>query len=121
MLYFNDEQGSFYDNSNQFDVAISGISGFSQTNVPAYGSELYVGSGLSRGVAVGTVSIGNTYTFTASGTCSWTDPQSCPFSDCNVDPDGNHSGTWNCSDTGINITNTVCPMWKCFSLVGKIQ
>lgn len=115
VLYFNDDlsldyAGSLYqfeDNSNQFAVAISGISGFSQTNVPA---------SAAGGIAVGAVTNGGVYPYTATGLC-----YSCNNSpDCVTDADGKHGQSYaDCSS--INITNSICPAAHCFSLVGKIQ
>jgi hypothetical protein len=101
-LYFNDQQGAFGDNSGSFTVTINGVT----TNVPALDP-----SGQGVGVAVGTVTKGSNYTYSASGTCSW--DTFCPT--CVAGP----NGTNDCSS--INITNSICPAAKCFSLVGKIQ
>jgi hypothetical protein len=70
------------------------------------------------GVPVGAVTIGNVYTFSASGFC-----QRDQFLDL-ADPNGNpKSGPPpSCYDFNvINITNAPCPTATCFSLVGKIQ
>jgi alpha-tubulin suppressor-like RCC1 family protein len=110
VLYFNDQQydylnfsSPFNDNgTNSFTVTVDG---FGQTNVPA---------AAASGVAVGIVTKGSNYTFSASGFClhNINDPQT----DANGNPT---NGTVTCSS--INITNAICPAAKCFSLVGKIQ
>jgi hypothetical protein len=85
-------------------------------NVTFNGSNVTVLGNGYAGVAVGPVTVGNTYTFSASGTCYWN------AGDSNTVADANGNGPWNCNDFSvINKTNAVCPMWQCFSLVGKIQ
>jgi alpha-tubulin suppressor-like RCC1 family protein len=105
-LYFNDEIGLFYDNAGSFTVSVDGVT----TNVPAYDS-----TGYGIGVAVGTVTNGGTYPYSASGFCfhNGNDPK--------TDADGNLTNGTSGSCSSINITNAICPVAKCFSLVGKIQ
>jgi hypothetical protein len=109
-LYFNGEIGKFANYSGSYTATINGVT----TNVPAH--DIY---GYGIGVAVGTVTIGNVYTYSASGYCTNT------VAGVLTDPDGRDSITSNlvnCSNLAvINKTNAVCPMWQCFSLVGKIQ
>lgn len=106
VLYFNDAQGVYNDNSGSFAVTVDG---FGATNVPASDP-----SGYSTGVAIGTVIKGSNYTYSASGLCSH-DPQ-LPATDANGNPT---NGMVSCSS--INRTNAICPAATCFSLVGKIQ
>jgi len=71
-----------------------------------------------NGVAIGTITNGGVYSYSATGYCTnasgyWTDANGTyPITGRPLD----------CSDFNlINTTNAVCPMWQCFSLVGKIQ
>lgn len=107
VLYFNDEQGHFDDNSGSYTVSFDGL----PTNVFVVANDP---TGYSAGVAIGAVTNGGVYTCSASGTCSWNND----CSTCQADPNGN--GT-NVDCSSINITNAICPALKCFSLVGKIQ
>jgi alpha-tubulin suppressor-like RCC1 family protein len=98
-LYFNDDQLNFADSSGSYTVSFDGLS----TNLTVLANN-------PAGVAAGIVTNGGVYTYTASGQCdrgggNFTDADGSPSSDC----------------SSINVTNSVCPMWKCFSLVGKIQ
>jgi hypothetical protein len=103
-LYFNDQIGAFNDNgTNSFTVTVDG---FGTTNVPA---------AAASGVAVGIVTKGSNYTFSASGFCARNEQGDL------TDPDGNAPNSNSVSCSSINITNAICPMWRCFSLVGKIQ
>lgn len=108
-LYFNDEIGAFNDNSGSFTVTVNGVT----TNVPALDP-----TGYGIGIAVGTVTNGGVYPYTASGSCFHSQSQ---FS--GSDANGYTNGVpWDCSNFSIiNITNAVCPTAQCFSLVGKIQ
>jgi len=65
------------------------------------------------------VTNGQVCTYSATGTCYWYIGNTNSVADAN----GNGpSGPWDCNDfTVINKTNAVCPMWQCYSLVGKIQ
>lgn len=101
-LYFNTD--NFGACTGQYNVAFGSL----MTNVPA---------NASTGVAVASVTNGGTYSYSASGWCTNSfglafDPNGRDFSnrlaECSSYP-------------GLNTTNTVCPMWQCFSLVGKIQ
>jgi len=70
------------------------------------------------GVAIGAVTVGNVYTYTASGYCVY------DYNHDQANPDGDDSISNNpvgCSALLLNVTNSVCPSLKCFSLVGKIQ
>ncbi len=73
------------------------------------------------GIAVGPVTNGGVYSYSASGACliKFADP------DTATDPNGNATNTgmaWDCSEISvINIMNAPCPTAQCFSLVGKIQ
>jgi hypothetical protein len=108
VLYFNDAQGAFGDNSNSFmNVTINGLG---TTNVPAYANEL--NSGFSPGVAIGTVIKGSNYTFSASGFCARN------FLNQLTDADGRDPNSNQVACSSINITNTICPTAHCFSLVG---
>jgi alpha-tubulin suppressor-like RCC1 family protein len=102
-LYFNDEQGYFGDNSGSYTVSFDGLS----TNVNVLANN-------ANGVAVGAITNGGVYSYSASGFCSH-DPQ-LPATDANGNPT---NGTVSCSS--INITNAICPAATCFSLVGKVQ
>jgi hypothetical protein len=110
-LYFNDEIGLFDDDAGSFTVTINGVT----TNVVALDP-----SGYGIGVAVGTVTNGGVYPFSAGGTCSW---NAFTCANCVADANGNSgTGVWDCSNFSfINKTNAVCPTAQCFSLVGKIQ
>jgi len=107
-LYFNtDDFGAC---TGQYNVTFGGQA----TNVPA---------NLDCGVAVGTVTNGGVYSYTASGFCTYntasglqSDPNGVDFTsgtpvDCSSSPFNNY----------LDKTNSVCPMWQCFSLVGRIQ
>jgi alpha-tubulin suppressor-like RCC1 family protein len=102
-LYFNTD--NFGACTGQYNVTFGSLA----TNVPA---------NASTGVAVGSVTNGGTYSFSANGYCTWS------HLGFNTDPDGRDQSNHfvDCSDfNNINITNAVCPAWRCFSLVGKIQ
>ncbi|MGD0061604.1 MAG: hypothetical protein ABSD58_19525 [Verrucomicrobiia bacterium] len=73
-------------------------------------------------LAVGTVTIGNVYTFSSSGSCAYdsgrgffaTADGTDFFTGTQVDCSA--SSSWY-----VNPTNSICPALKCYSLVGKIQ
>jgi alpha-tubulin suppressor-like RCC1 family protein len=115
-LYFNDDYSAFGDNAGSFTVSLTG-SGMTNSPVAVLATNY-------QGIAVGVVTAGNTYTFSASGVCTW-NTVNCPFGDCNADANGTDgtNGAWNCSDPLVNVnkTNTVCPTAQCLSLVGRIQ
>ncbi len=71
-----------------------------------------------QGIAVGTVTVGNVYTFSASGSCAY-DSQGDRANPSGINPVT--TSQVDCSFANLNITNAVCPSAKCFSLVGKIQ
>ncbi len=108
-LYFNGEIGQFNNYSGSYTATVNGVT----TNVPAHD-----GSGYGTGIAVGTVTQGSNYAYSASGLCTY---------DANLDKanaDGRDSVSSNlvtCSFLYLNKTNSVCPWLQCFSLVGKIQ
>jgi len=105
-LYFNTDNFSGYN-------AVAGGGSYSATvndsNVAVYATNYL-------GVAVGTVTVGNVYTFSASGYCVY------DYGGNLVDPDGRDSGTSNqvdCSFSYLNVTNSVCPSERCFTLVAR--
>jgi hypothetical protein len=110
VLYFNDyqydfdtESYGFDDNgTNSFTVTIGSIT----TNVPG---------NAAWGVAVGTVTNGGVYTYSASGFCARDEVPHLS------NPDGNDPNTNLVGCSSINATSAICPTLKCFSLVGKIQ
>jgi hypothetical protein len=114
-LYFNGEIGSFANYSGSFTATVNSVT----TNVPAYD---YTGYGI--GIAVGTVTQGSNYTYSASGLCTYN-------TTFNYQTDANGADTTSsnlvdCSfpsslNNYFNKTNSVCPWLHCFSLVGKIQ
>lgn len=102
-LYFNDEIGAFIDDAGFYNVTFNG------SNVTVMATNY-------AGVAVGTVTNGGVYTYSATGTCFHT---ISPLSGSDASGNQTNGMAWACSD--INVTNTICPMWQCYSLVGKIQ
>ncbi len=108
-LYYNDVQGWFQDNSGSYTVTISILP--TNMNVLALDSSRF-----SPGVAIGTVTNGGTYTYSATGWCNW--DINCG-TNCDTNPDGQyHNGSWvACPD----MTYFACPPVRCDSLVGKIQ
>lgn len=109
VLYFNDEQSgpnnSFGDNGGSYTVTITGL----VTNVSIPGDAAW-------GVPVGTVTNGGVYSFSASGLCGWDNQCATCWADAN-----GPTSTAVTRSSFINSTNAICPMWQCFSLVGKIQ
>jgi alpha-tubulin suppressor-like RCC1 family protein len=103
-LYFNDDQTAFGDNSGSYTVSFDGLS----TNVNVLANNV-------NGVAVETVTNGGVYSYSASGFCIRNSNGD------STDPNANDQNTNSVPCSSINITNTVCPTAKCFSLVGKIQ
>jgi alpha-tubulin suppressor-like RCC1 family protein len=109
-LFFNDDV--FNDNGTlSYTVTIGGLA----SNVAVVGSN-------NVGVAVGAVTNGLTYTYIASGFCSY-DSNESPSSD--VDPNGNNRSGIPIGCTGPNGTGAtpcgfVCPDTICYSLVGRI-
>jgi hypothetical protein len=108
-LYFNtDNFGASYV-SGSYNVTFGSL----VTNVPA---------NADCGIAVGTVTVGNVYMYTASGYCVYDERGYL------ADANGVDFATSNqvgCVPTPFNSyfnqTNSVCPALKCFSLVGRIQ
>jgi hypothetical protein len=117
-LYFNDAQGQFWDDSGSFTVSVSGL--VTNQAVPAcvpWDNTYLNNNAVSVGVAVGIVTNGGVYNYTASGFCTY------DIEGDMTDPNGNltNGAPADCSFIRLNITNAVCPTTKCFSLVGKIQ
>jgi len=113
-LYFNGEIGQFNNYSGSYTVTVNSVT----TNVPAFDN-----TGYGIGIAAGTVTVGNVYTYTASGFCEYN-----TILEYQSDADGTDSTTSNLVDCSsapannyLNKTNTICPWLRCFSLVGKIQ
>jgi alpha-tubulin suppressor-like RCC1 family protein len=119
-LYFNGQIGKFDGNnySGSYSVTMNNL-----TNIPVQANS---GSGLGispttpgQGVSFGAVTNGGTYPYSATGICEYANVN------IHTDPNGVDTITRtnvDCSNFAyINITNAVCPMWQCFSLVGKIQ
>jgi hypothetical protein len=103
-LYLNTD--NFDAGTGQYNVTFASL----VTNVPA---------GAYAGIAVGTVTNGGTYSYSASGFCTY--DTSGDMADPNGNPPTNGTRAV-CSDFNfINITNAICPHATCFSLVGRIQ
>jgi alpha-tubulin suppressor-like RCC1 family protein len=107
-LYFNTDQSQFYNAAGSYTAVVNGV----QFTVPGNNNH-------GSGTFAGTVTNGQVCTYSATGTCYWYIGNTNSVADAN----GNGpSGPWDCNDfTVINKTNAVCPMWQCYSLVGKIQ
>jgi hypothetical protein len=107
-LYFNTDNFSGYgapSGGGSYNATVNG------SNVTVYGTN-------SLGVALGTVTNGGAYSYTASGLCVYDSAHNL------ADPDGRDSGSSNqvdCSFSYLNVTNSICPSLQCFSLVGKVQ
>ena len=117
-LYFNGDLtnsgASFQDYGGSYAVSLTGA-GLTNSQVTVLATNY-------QGLAVCTVTVGNTYTFTASGYCT-NDSRGYQ-----VDANGALKGTTNlvsCAPSPYNFnynkTDSVCPSLQCFSLVGKIQ
>jgi uncharacterized repeat protein (TIGR03803 family) len=112
-LFFNDNDYS--DNTNgSYIVTITGLT----NNVTVWASN-------SLGVAVGTVSNGFTYSYSASGYClRGGDCIPGGYATCYTDADGNDQTTHalvGCANGGaVNACHTPCPSGICYSLVGDI-
>ena len=114
-LYFNTDNFTGYNTAGGGGSYSATILG---SNSAVICSNVAVLATNSQGIAVGTITIGNVYTFNASGYCVY------DYQHDQATPDGINSVTSNqvdCSFANLNITNAVCPSDKCFSLVGKIQ
>jgi len=110
--------GTLYLYFNTDDFGDSYVSGSYTATVVNLTNNVVVWATNYAGVAIGTVTVGNVYTYTASGYCTY-DSQNHKAT-----PDGRDSVSNNlvdCSFSLLNITNSVCPSDQCFSLVGKIQ
>jgi alpha-tubulin suppressor-like RCC1 family protein len=107
-LYFNDDQTQMSnDGSGSFAASVDG-----------FGQFTVMGNNAS-GTFVGMVTNGQVCSFSATGTCYYV--RSDPTTAANPNGVG-PNGLWNCSNSNVvNNAYTVCPMWQCFSLVGKIQ
>jgi alpha-tubulin suppressor-like RCC1 family protein len=112
-LYFNGQITDFSSYSGSYTVTVNNVT---NTAVPATSGENIENGWPGNGVSFGTVTNGGIYRYTATGWCT-------NAADFASDPNGNGTnGTpLQCSIYDLNITNSVCPMWQCFSLVGKIQ
>jgi hypothetical protein len=112
-LYFNGEVGMFGNYSGSYTVTVNNVT----TNVPVPAHD---SNGYGIGVAIGTVTQGSNYTYSASGYCTYNNTFGYK-----ADADGRDSissNLVNCFEFAlINKTNAVCPARQCFSLVGKIQ
>jgi hypothetical protein len=111
-LYFNTDNFNYGFPNGSYSATILG------SNSTVICSNVTVLATNFQGVAAGPVTIGNVYTFNASGYCVYDSfgHQS--------DPDGRDSISNDlvvCSSSLLNVTNSVCPWLQCFSLVGKIQ
>jgi len=105
-LYFNDSIGAFSDNAGSYTATVNG------SNVTVMATN-------NLGVAVGAVTNGGFYSYSASGTCFHS---TSPLSGSDANGNNTSNTAWNCSDFSIiNKTNAVCPTAQCFSLVGRIQ
>ena len=103
-LYFNDGPEGFGNNLQSYTATVVGLA----TNVTVMATN-------GRGVAVGIVTNGGVYAYSASGQCGW--DVSC--SPCLADANGNDTNgvPWTCSSANP----TTCPDLQCYSLVGRIQ
>jgi alpha-tubulin suppressor-like RCC1 family protein len=102
-LYFNDN--IYGDNTNGYTVTIEP---FGQTYVPGTNAQ---------GVAIGTVSNGVAYTYTASGWVNINNPHD-PNDD--ADPNGNGHSQQPLGCRSEDPCTFTCPDCHCYSLVGKI-
>jgi hypothetical protein len=118
-LFFNDDD--FGDDEGAYTATVYQAS----SGLVVGTSNVVVVASNSVGIAVGPVTNGVTYSFSANGYCSWTTPGNCTATpDCSTDPNGNHSNgePANCVAAGWNQTGAaICPLAHCFSLVGKIE
>jgi alpha-tubulin suppressor-like RCC1 family protein len=115
-LYFNDT--SFDDNSGAYTVTVCNASMTCTTVV--------VEAANSSGVAIGAVSNGATYSYSATGFCVWASALECTVSpDCSTDANGYHADGEVANCVTANWTpeacSAPCPALQCFSLVGKIE
>jgi len=116
-LYFNGEIGSG-NYSGMYTATVNGV-----TNpVPVTSVQFLENGGPGNGVSFGTVTNGGVYPYSATGYCAYNgavyqadpngiDPNTHQYVGCDPSPENNY----------FNKTNSVCPSWQCFSLVGKIQ
>jgi alpha-tubulin suppressor-like RCC1 family protein len=110
-LFFNDD--NFSDNYvGSYSVTISNLTSGASTSV-------MVGSTNQFGVAVGTVTNGVTYSYSATGYCCMTG--GTLDSGCEVDANGNNTSgePWSCDEWVAE--NAPCPCAHCYSLVGRIN
>ena len=101
-LYFNDAITAYDNNSGSYTAMVNG------TNVTVLAAN-------GEGVAVGIVTNGGVYGFSASGFCRW-DPTLT-----NVDANGVIQNGTSKVDCAVIGGVAVCPNSQCFSLVGRIQ
>jgi uncharacterized repeat protein (TIGR03803 family) len=113
VLFFNDNV--FYDNLGSYTATVYGVA-----------SNVVVDATNNLGVAIGTVSNGVMYSYSASGLCTWaTTCNSSPTNpDCTTDANGNHTNGVPADCVAASWTpqacSAPCPALQCFSLVGKI-
>jgi alpha-tubulin suppressor-like RCC1 family protein len=107
-LYFNTDEFGYP--TGAYNATVNGYS-----NVTVWATN-------NAGVAVGTVTIGNVYTFSSSGSCAYDSGRQLFATPDGTDTVGSNSV--DCSASSIwyvNPTNSICPALRCYSLVGKIQ
>jgi hypothetical protein len=115
LLFFNDNQNDFNDNSGAYTATVGVVS-----NIIV---QALFSSGVATGIVAGIVSNGVTYSYSATGLCTWS--TSCTASpDCTTDANGNHTNGVPADCVAANWTpgrcTAPCPTLQCFSLVGKI-
>jgi uncharacterized repeat protein (TIGR03803 family) len=109
-LYFNDTLGGAYgDNSGAYTAKVFAVGVTNATNV-------VVKANNGQGVAVGIVTKGSNYNYSASGYCIWGTGQGIVL----VDPNGNNTNGVSVDCSGF-AGGGFCPNSHCFSLVGRIQ
>lgn len=106
-LYFNDQITAFNDNTGSFAVVFQSLGGL-PTNVTVMATN-------DQGVAVGTVTNGGVYAYSASGICYWN------YLNLALQADPNGNGTNGVPANCDNVSESVCPAAQCFSLVGRIE
>jgi Regulator of chromosome condensation (RCC1) repeat len=110
--------GTLYLYFNTDDFGDSYVTGSFNATVVNLTNNVTVWATNYAGVAFGTLTVGNVYSYTASGYCVY-DSQGHQSDPNGIDRVS--SNLVNCSFVLLNITNAVCPSDQCFSLVGKIQ
>jgi alpha-tubulin suppressor-like RCC1 family protein len=105
-LFLNDESGQFGDNSGSYTATVDGVA-----------SQIVVYANNNLGVAIGTVTNGDVYTYSAGGICFHCDTgDQCPTDANGTDLDTGH--LWDCTGDPPDF---ICPGLQCESLVGKIE